>query len=62
MISRAKLAHLEELWSVLQEEREEVELMKQELFRERIEIAQQRLQIDQDDDDADDGNVKTEMK
>jgi len=42
---KAKLAHLEELWSVLQKEREEVEDMKQELFRERIELAKQRLEM-----------------
>ena len=40
---KAKLAHLEELWLALQAEREEVQSMKQLLFRERIEIAKERL-------------------
>ena len=52
---RAKLAHLEELWFVLQAEREEIEDMKQEIFRERVELAKQRLQIEQEDDGLDDG-------
>ena len=50
-VNRAKLAHLEEVWFVLQKERAEVEDMKQELFRERIEIAKIKLQYQPDDDD-----------
>ena len=47
------MAHLEELWFVLQKEREEVEDMKQELFRERIEIAKLKLQYQPDENDED---------
>ena len=50
-LNRAKLAHLEEEWFVIQKERAEVEDMKQELFRERIEIAKIKLQYQPDDDD-----------
>jgi len=45
---KAKLAHLDELWLVLQKEREEVQAMKKEVFRERIEVAKQRLLIKQE--------------
>lgn len=48
------MAHLEELWFVLQKERQEVEDMKKELFRERIEIGKLRLQMQQENDDDDD--------
>eukprot|EP01083_Nonionella_stella_P004756 13859_1 len=51
---KAKIAHLDQLWHALQQEKEEVEDMKQELFRERIELAKQRLDLLQQDDDDDD--------
>ena len=53
IINRAKLAHLEELWFILQKEKEEVEDMKQELFRERLEIAKLKIQYQQDENDDD---------
>ena len=62
MIHRAKLAQLEELWYVLQREKEEVEDMKQELFRERIDLAKQRLQMQQMEDDIDDNSNDDKMK
>ena len=50
---KAKTAHLDELWNVLQREREEVEAMKEELFRERILIAKERLMMQQEGEDMD---------
>lgn len=38
---------------MLQKEKEEVEDMKQELFRERLEIAKLKLQYQQDENDED---------
>merc|ERR1712129_139119 len=42
---KAKVAHLEDVSSILQREREEIEAMKEELFRERVLIAKERLTL-----------------
>ena len=45
VINREKLEHLDGLWNILQEERSEIEDLKHELFRQRVELARQRMQV-----------------